>query len=58
MHAKKTKQRGITADSIKKVTEVSPNLKSSRWNRLMCGIEESHEVQVLKAVPMMTLVLW
>ena len=28
VHAKKTKQRGITADSVRKVTEVGPNLES------------------------------
>ena len=32
MHAKKTKQRGITADSIRKVTEVGGNLESSKWS--------------------------
>ena len=58
VHAKKTKQRGITADSVRKVTEVSRNLKSSRGMGLIYGIEESYEVQVLKAVPIMTLVLW
>lgn len=31
VHAKKTKQRGITADSVRKVTEASRTTKSSKW---------------------------
>ena len=58
MHAKKTKQRGITADSVRKVTAVSRNLKSLGGLRLMYGTEESYEVQVLKAVSIMTSTFW
>lgn len=58
VHAKKTKQRGITADSVRKVTAVSRNLKSLGGLRLMYGTEESYEVQVLKAVSIMTSTFW
>ena len=56
MHAKKTKQRGITADSVRKVTEVGRNLESWGVMGLTFEIEESYEVQVLKAVSIMELV--
>jgi hypothetical protein len=44
VHAKKSKQRGITADGVRKVAEVGFLSGFKAWKRLTVSSEESYEI--------------